>query len=251
MSNELLLRILAYVWTAFGACWIGLSLIRKSSSGQVREGRGLAVVILAIAFVLLFRARHNIPPVLFLLFALAWSSAALYWTAPAKAAQSGEFRLYRALRLLVLAATFALLFWDATAIGFLGKRFIPPGLFFGFVGFSLALIGMAIALWARMALGQYWSDRVIVQADHQLVRTGPYTHMRHPIYSGVLLAVLGTALVVGEWRGVLAFAILLTNYAIKAKREERILSERFADEFGDHQRHAGFLLPRLRTRSFD
>ena len=244
MSNALLLNILGYIWTAFGVCWVGLSLTRKAP-GQVREGRGFAIAVLAVAFFLLFLGRHKIPPALLLVFGLAWAAAALYWSSPAKAAQSGEFKLYRALRLLVLAATFALLFWDATAIGPLGKRFVPATLVFAWLGFATALAGMAIALWARVALGQYWSDRVIVQADHVLIRTGPYAYMRHPIYSGVLLAVLGTALVLGEWRGLLAFVVLLANYWIKAKREEHILSGRFSEEFRDHKSRAGFLLPRF------
>ena len=131
MSNALLLHALGYIWTAFGVCWVGFSLIRKAPGGEARNGRGFAVVVLAIAFVLLFTGRHKIPPELLFLFSLAWAAAALYWSSPMKAAQSGEFKWYRALRLLVLAATFALLFWDATAIGFLGKRFAPPALIFG------------------------------------------------------------------------------------------------------------------------
>jgi protein-S-isoprenylcysteine O-methyltransferase Ste14 len=248
MSNELLLRILGYIWTAFGACWVGFSLIRKAPDGKARKARGPAVAVLAIALVLLFLGRNKIPPALLLVFGLVWAAAALYWTAPVNAARSGEFKWYRPLRLVVLAATFALLFWDATGVGPLGKRFLPTTLDFGLIGFALALGGMTIALWARFALGQFWSDRVIVQADHQLIRTGPYAHMRHPVYSGVLLGVLGTALLLGECRGLLAFLLLLTNYAIKAKREEQILADRFRDQFQEHLTHAGFLLPRLRSR---
>jgi protein-S-isoprenylcysteine O-methyltransferase Ste14 len=246
MNNELLLRIAAYVWIAFGVCWVGFNVTRKASGGAVRA-RGSAITILAIAFVVLFWERHQIPPALLLLFGLAWAAAALYWSSPEKAVQSGEFKWYRPLRLVVLAATFALLFWDATAIGFLGKRFLPTTACAG-LGFALLLIGLGITLWARVVLGQYWSDRVIMQADHQLIRSGPYAHLRHPIYSGVLLGVLGTAVVLGEWRGLLAFALLLTNYVIKANREERILADRFQDQFQQHRTHAGFLLPRLRSR---
>jgi protein-S-isoprenylcysteine O-methyltransferase Ste14 len=64
----------------------------------------------------------------------------------------------------------------------------------------------------------------------------------------VLIGVLGTALVLREWRGLLAFALLLTNYSIKAKKEERILAANFSDEFREHQHHAGFLLPRLHAK---
>jgi protein-S-isoprenylcysteine O-methyltransferase Ste14 len=250
MSNELLLRILAYIWTAFGVSWVGFSLVWKAPGGAVREGRGAATAVLGVAFILLFLDRHKIPPGLLLLYGLACASSALYWSSsPMKAAQSREFRWYRALRLVILGATFALLFWDATAVGFLGRKFLPPTIIVGSVGFSLALIGMAVSLWARVELGQYWSDRVILQTDHQLIRTGPYAYMRHPIYSGVLLGVLGTALVLGQWRGLLALVVLLINYWIKAKKEEQILSSRFSHEFREHESRAGFLFPRLRPRA--
>src|SRR5581483_3927590 len=123
-----------------------------------------------------------------------------------------------------------LLFWP-NARGFLGTRLFPPLLPFAALGFLLALSGLSVSLWARVHLGQYWSDKVVLQPEHQLVRTGPYRHVRHPIYTGVLLAVLGTALVLNQWRGLLAFALLLLNYAIKAKREERILTVRFGNGF--------------------
>jgi protein-S-isoprenylcysteine O-methyltransferase Ste14 len=105
---------------------------------------------------------------------------------------------------------------------------------------------MALAMWARIHLGQFWSDKVVLKVDHQLIRTGPYASLRHPIYSGVLLGVAGTAVLLGEWRGVLAFIILLTNYWVKAKREDQILAGAFPSTFSDHKNQAGFLLPRLR-----
>jgi protein-S-isoprenylcysteine O-methyltransferase Ste14 len=247
MNNLLLLRIAGYVWTAFGVGWVGFNVVRKAPGAGVRAPAA-RITVLAIAFVVLFWERQKIPPALLLVFGLAWAAAALYWSCRIKAVQSGEFKWYRPLRLLVLAATFALLFWDATGIGFLGKRFLPRTTAFAWLGFTLLLIGVGITLWARIVLGQYWSDRVIVQAGHQLIRSGPYAHMRHPIYSGVLLGVLGTALVLGEWRGLLGFALLLTNYIIKANREERILADQFRDQFDQHMSHAGFLLPRLRSR---
>jgi protein-S-isoprenylcysteine O-methyltransferase Ste14 len=100
-------------------------------------------------------------------------------------------------------------------------------------------------VWARISLGQYWSDKVVLKVDHQLIRSGPYARMRHPIYSGVLLGVAGSALVVDQWRGTLALLLLLTNYAIKAKREDKILAGAFAQDFAEHKGRAGFLLPRL------
>ena len=177
-----------------------------------------------------------------------WAAFGLYWIAVArggKATQTGESPFYRIMRLAILVITFTLLFWERTAIGFLARRFMPQLPVVAYAGFLATLAGLTTALWARIHLGQYWSDKVVLKVDHQLIRTGPYAYMRHPIYSGVLFSVAGTALVLGEWRGLLAFLILLTNYWVKAEREERILSARFGQEFSDHQQRAGFLFPRF------
>lgn len=171
-----------------------------------------------------------------------------YWFIAAsrgKSEQTSESPLYRIIRLFILALTFTLLFGRWTGIGVLGKRFVPWLSPFAYLGFFLALAGIFLALWARIHLGQYWSDKVVLKVDHRLVRTGPYAYLRHPIYSGVLLGVAGTGLLVGQWRGVLAFVILLVNYWIKAKREEQILARAFAGVFAEHKKRAGFLLPRF------
>jgi len=177
-----------------------------------------------------------------------WIAFGVYWLIAArrvKAARTTESPIYRVFRLLVLVITFTLLFAKWTAVGFLGRHFFPQTQLLAYIGFASALAGMAIAVWARMSLGHYWSDKIVLKVDHQLVRSGPYARMRHPIYSGVLLGVAGSALLVDEWRGVLAFLVLLTNYTVKANREDAILAEAFAEDFEEHKKCAGFLLPRL------
>jgi protein-S-isoprenylcysteine O-methyltransferase Ste14 len=242
-----LLRIIGYCWLAFGAYWVGVNALRRSAGPEPKDAtRRLRFAFLAIAFAVLFVLRHKIAPPVLIILALLWSGLGLYWFASGQGSRSGEFRLYRPLRLLILGTTFALLFWDQTAIGILGRALLPAGAGLARLGFVAALVGLAIALWARIHLGNYWSDKVVLREDHQLIRTGPYRYMRHPIYSGVLLGVLGTALIVDQWRGLLAFALLLANYTIKAKREERILADRFSEEFAQHRSGTGFLLPRFR-----
>jgi len=249
MTNEGLLHVLGYAWAFFGAYWMSFNLLKKDSAespGSHGASRQWRLAFLAIAFVALFAGRHRLPPVLLLVFAVAWAGLGLFWAAPAKGPQSAEFKWYRPIRLMILAAVFALLFWKATAVGLLGKRFVPDVPAIAIAGFLATLCGWFVASWSRIELGRYWSDKVILQTEHRLIRNGPYSCMRHPLYSGVLLAVFGTAVVLGEVRGLLSFAILLVNYAIKAKREERILAERFGTEFNTHVERTGFLLPRLR-----
>src|ERR1700746_1731976 len=130
-----------------------------------------------------------------------WAAFGLYWIAVAPrgksgggrgAAKTGEPHFFRVLRLSILLITFALLFWHRLEIGFLGQRFVRESKALDCSGFVATLVGLAIATWARVHLGWNWSDKVVIQAEHQLIRSGPYARMRHPIYSGVLLAVLGT-----------------------------------------------------------
>lgn len=246
MTNQALLHILGYIWAFFGAYWMSFNLLKKNPAEPSGASRQWRFAFLAIAFLALFFGRHRIPPALLVVFAIAWAGLGLLWAAPAKGPQSAEFKWYRPIRLLVLAAVFALLFWQATAIGILGHRFVPDIRWIGIAGFVATLCGLFVASSARVALGKYWSDKVILQTEHQLIRNGPYSCLRHPLYSGILLAVLGTALVLGEIRGLISFAVLLVNYAIKARREERILAERFGPEFNAHVARTGFLLPRLR-----
>lgn len=246
MTNEYLLHILGYIWAFFGAYWMSFNLLKNNPAEPSGTSRQWRFAFLAIAFVALFVGRHWIPPALLLVLAVAWAGLGLFWAAPAKGPQSAEFKWYRPIRLLILAAVFALLFWQATAIGILGHRFVPDIRWVGIAGSVATLCGLFVASWSRIALGKYWSDKVILQTEHQLIRNGPYSYMRHPLYSGVLLAVLGTALVLGEIRGLLSFVLLLVNYAIKAKREESILAQRFGPEFKTHVARTGFLLPRLR-----
>jgi protein-S-isoprenylcysteine O-methyltransferase Ste14 len=249
MMQHRLLHILAYEWMVFGACWASFNLLlSRGDAGQSQRSRHLRFIFLAVTFLILFLERHAIPPVALIVLCLIWGALSLRWAAPTKAAHSGEFPFYRLLRLVVLAITFALLFWNQTAIGILGGRFVPPLAAIIVVGFTIASLGLVLALWARIHLGRNWSDKVVIQAGHQLIRTGPYARLRHPIYSGVLLGVLGTAVVLGEWRGVIAFVLLLTNYAVKARKEDRVLAETFGAEFKEHEQRAGFLLPGLRVR---
>ncbi|MBO0910206.1 MAG: isoprenylcysteine carboxylmethyltransferase family protein [Acidobacteria bacterium] len=182
-----------------------------------------------------------------------WTAFGVYWIAAgirSKPEQTSEPPIYRVLRLIIVVIVFALLFdrWTA-ALGWLGSAFPAHRPLLAYIGFVLALAGIALAMWARIHLGQFWSDKVVLKVDHQLVRTGPYAYLRHPIYSGVLLGVAATALVLGEWRGVVAFLILLVNYCIKARREDRMLAGQFQEGFAEHEKHAGFLLPKFERRA--
>jgi protein-S-isoprenylcysteine O-methyltransferase Ste14 len=114
-----------------------------------------------------------------------------------------------------------------------------------FIGLVLTAVGLGLAVWARLHLGENWSASVTIKEGHDLIRSGPYAYLRHPIYSGILLALLGTVVALGEWRGLIGFCVILISLIIKAKREEAWLAREFGGSWQEHRRHAGFLLPRF------
>jgi len=141
---------------------------------------------------------------------------------------------------------FVLLFRDEADIGILGQRVIPRTYPLAVTGVVLTWAGIALALWARWHLGQYWSARITIKEDHKLIRTGPYARLRHPIYSGLDLAAIGSALAIDRWRCVVGVCLIILGYWIKARREEAMLTAQFGTDFHEHCQHTGFLFPSFR-----
>jgi protein-S-isoprenylcysteine O-methyltransferase Ste14 len=139
---------------------------------------------------------------------------------------------------------FVLLFSDEAEIGFLGRRVIPRGIVLASIGVALTWTGIGVALWARWHLGQYWSARITIKEDHKLIRTGPYARLRHPIYTGLDLAAIGSAITIDEWKCVVGVCLIVIGYWIKARKEERMLTAQFGEAFVEHCRETGFLLPK-------
>ncbi len=138
-----------------------------------------------------------------------------------------------------------LLFSDDAEIGILGQRIFPRTYALGVAGVALTWAGITLALWARWHLGQYWSARITLKEDHQLIRTGPYKYFRNPIYSGLILASIGGALAIDRWRCLVGVILITLGYWIKARKEEAMLSVQFGEAFQEHCRHTGFLFPKL------
>jgi protein-S-isoprenylcysteine O-methyltransferase Ste14 len=109
----------------------------------------------------------------------------------------------------------------------------------------LTAAGIALAFWARFYLGQNWSSAVSIKVGHQLIRTGPYNWVRHPIYSGILLALVGTVLERGKPAGPLAIALFWLGFWIKSRMEERFMRKTFGHEYEEYSRTTGALVPRL------
>jgi len=139
---------------------------------------------------------------------------------------------------------FFLLFGRLRNWEWLNDRLLPDVVQVWVAGLLLTALGVGIAIWARLNLGSNWSGTVTLKAGHELVRKGPYRWIRHPIYTGILLGMVGTAMIKGHLRGWIGVALVLVAFYIKARREEKFLREEFGAGFEEHAKKTGMFLPK-------
>lgn len=184
------------------------------------------------------------------LFGGAWLIWLIYWGVSAlnvKSAvrvESGLSRFGKYVLPLIIAVLL-LQNYPAYRGTFLAERFVPAQLWVVWLGLALTIAGLVFACWARVILGRNWSGVVQLKQDHELIVRGPYSLVRHPIYTGLLLAFFGTAVGIGEWRGVIATAIVGVSFWRKLRLEERWLCELFGDRYRDYMAHVKALVPWL------
>ncbi|HKS75409.1 MAG TPA: isoprenylcysteine carboxylmethyltransferase family protein [Terriglobales bacterium] len=182
---------------------------------------------------------------------IPWIAFLLYWIVSALKTKRTVHREPLGWRfgiMLVEAFGFALFFGKARNLPVLRRPVLRPSEGLAIAGIVLTWTGIAVAIWARRHLGEYWSGRITLKEDHKLIRTGPYAYFRHPIYSGIDLAAIGSGLAINQWRCVVGLAIIIFGFCVKAWREERLLRSQFGEEFEAHRRATGFLLPKVLGR---
>ena len=130
-------------------------------------------------------------------------------------------------------------------VGWLGKRFMTEAAWQFWVGAAITAAGLSFAIWARRHIGRNWSATVTLKQDHELVTSGPYAFVRHPIYTGLLFGFIGSAIALGQWRGIVAVAIAYLSLLRKYLLEERWMRERFGTAYADYSRRVKALVPFL------
>jgi protein-S-isoprenylcysteine O-methyltransferase Ste14 len=180
-----------------------------------------------------------------LLIPAMWIGWGLYWwlsaygVKPVRRRESFASRAAHVVPLIVAAALLSAPFLP----GWLGGRWLPHSPAVYWIGVAAVAIGLAISIWARFVIGRNWSGTVTLKEDHEMVESGPYRHVRHPIYSGLLLAFLGSAVAWGEWRGLVALAIVSAALWRKLRLEERWLGEQFGSRYADYRSSTWALIP--------
>jgi protein-S-isoprenylcysteine O-methyltransferase Ste14 len=179
------------------------------------------------------------------LFVLMWGGWFTLWNVMAhsvkEAAQSENAvsRLSHVVPLLVAAY----LLLAPIPLPPLNDRFAPLALWTATLGAALTFAGLAFSIWARFVIAGNWSSYVELKRDHELIVEGPYRWVRHPIYTGLLLAFVGSALAVGEWRGVLAVAIVAASFWRKLRLEEAVMRRQFGEAYARYAERVPALIP--------
>jgi protein-S-isoprenylcysteine O-methyltransferase Ste14 len=241
MRHVLQENVIPALWIIFALYWV-LAASRQKRANQHESllTRLFYVVLAAIAFLFLLYYEDSIE-FLWILLGLYVAFAILR----IRGAKQSQSLLTRLPHIAAMILAFTLLLERRAHFGSLERRFLPNSQTGTWIGIGVTVCGMGLAIWARSHLGANWCATITIRTNHSLVRTGPYARLRHPIYSGLLVAIAGTALAQGEWRGLLALAIALIVWSIKARKEESWLRDEFGTQFDEHARRTGFLLPRL------
>ncbi len=123
-----------------------------------------------------------------------------------------------------------------------GDFLLQPARFWQWTGLGLCLAGFLFAIWARLHLGRNWGVPMSLREQHELVTGGPYARVRHPIYSGLMLAGLGTVLALGmQWLP--AMVLVGVFFVVSARTEEKMLSEQFPGAYPTYRQRTKMLIP--------
>ncbi len=182
------------------------------------------------------------------LFPAMWLSFVAYWWAISRNVKETERRESgpsRIARLALIGSAVALLWLPSVPPPLLDKRFLPPGAWCFWSGAAITAGGLLFAVWARRHLGKNWSQAVTLKEGHELITSGPYALVRHPIYTGFLLGFVGCAVARGEWRGLLAVVLVFAALWRKLRLEEEWMRAQFGESYDIYSRRVAALVPHV------
>ena len=181
-------------------------------------------------------------------FPAIWIAFVLYWQVKAvntKTTKRLEPVASRILRVLGILIVVVLLSTTRIPLPWLYLELWPVGLLPFWLGVAITVAGLLFAVWAREHLGRNWSRSVTIKQDHELITSGPYGMVRHPIYTGVLTGFLGMAIAISQVRGVIACALMFLVFWAKLRLEEEWMSSQFGETYAAYAHRTSALVPYL------
>jgi protein-S-isoprenylcysteine O-methyltransferase Ste14 len=174
---------------------------------------------------------------------LGWVALWAVWSRGTKRVIRRESLWSRALHLGPLLVAVLLLIDPRDLPSALDAALLPPAFWLGPVSLVVTLAGLGFAIWARVTIAGNWSGTVTLKQDHELVRGGPYAWVRHPIYTGLILALTGTAIATDAWRGWIAVAVVTASFLRKLRTEEAFMREAFGAAYDAYAQSVPALVP--------
>ncbi len=183
-------------------------------------------------------------PVVWIAFLNSWQ---IIWAKAAgtKTTQQIEPVASRIFRVLAFLVAIIILSTTRLPFAWLYRPLWPVGLWAFWIGAVITIGGLLFAVWARVHLGRNWSSSVTIKQGHELITTGPYVLVRHPIYTGILTGFVGTAIALSEVRGAVAFVLIFIAFLTKLRIEEKWMSSHFGQEYVTYARQTAALIPYL------
>ena len=173
---------------------------------------------------------------------VGWAAFWIYWFAASGGVKPGQTRWTRFAGVRVAIILLVLLLLRLGVFrGRAGHAVVRDPWLQG-IGLAMFALGLALAIWARVFLGRNWGMPMTQKADPELVTNGPYRTIRHPIYTGMLLALVGTAVAISLY-WLIAVVVLGAYFVYSALMEERYMTERFPDSYPDYKRSTKMLIP--------
>ena len=179
-------------------------------------------------------------------FALSWGVLVVVWIAGAFSTKSTARSASYASRLVLfgpLLTVWLLVNAHVISPSVLVIRPLPDNPAIQLLGLALTVLGCLFAVWARFTLGSNWSGLPTVRRGHELIVKGPYKLVRHPIYTGILLALAGSAIANGASGWMMAWFLVLVSYAVKIRQEEKLMMETFPQDYPAYRRRVKALIP--------
>jgi protein-S-isoprenylcysteine O-methyltransferase Ste14 len=213
--------------------------------GLVLKGPAATVAISVMSALIFLAIFYSRPTIRMLASAAIWIVMIVYWNISARnirpVARAEDAKSTQRHQLLLNLGILMLF----VPVPGLTRQFLAPTRAVVATGFAVQGGSALFYFWTKQYLGRFWSSAVAIMKEHQLVRSGPYRLIRHPLYTGMLGMFIGTAIVSGQYHALIGVGLGVYAYWRKILIEERALSEAFGAEYDDYKHHSSALIPWL------
>jgi protein-S-isoprenylcysteine O-methyltransferase Ste14 len=183
--------------------------------------------------------------IIWLLLAVYWAGSGIYDIATGRAKpklKGGGSWLHEIVpRLLIAADVIAFVVLGDRSV--LTSRLVPGPNLISYTGIAISLVGVLFAIWARRYLGGNWGTTVMLKKKQTLIRNGPYAIVRHPIYTGIALGFVGTAIALGNAFGIILLLGILLFVFLRMQDEEKLMVETFGKEYLQYEKEVKRFVP--------